>query len=294
MLRVTNSMVNLQAQRELAKARARLEERQRVASSGQRVGQAADDPAAAGELVRLQGEAQANTQFQRNIDHAMAELDTADSALGNVTEVLHRARELAVQMANGTISAADRAVAAREMQGLRDQVVALANTRVGEVYIFGGHRTGQPPFAASGTYAGDTGQRSVEVEGGVVMNAGVSGAQAFTAAGGQDVLGVLASLSTALTANDVDGIRTSLTSLESAANQVGSAHVSIGQQVGALSQQRSFLTDRHLDIAQHRSRVGDAEVTEALSGLVRAQTSLNAALEVSAKVLNSLSLVDRL
>jgi flagellin len=97
-------------------------------SSGSRLARTADDAAgtaiASGMKTQMMGQAQANANVQDGINY----LQTADAGMQNLMDVLHRMRELSVQMANDTYTDADRQKAQMEVAQLREQLTTIPQT----------------------------------------------------------------------------------------------------------------------------------------------------------------------
>jgi flagellin len=91
-------------------------------SSGLRVNGARDDAAGLAIAERLLSRQRGAMVAMRNSHDAMQLVQTADGALGRVNELLQRLRELAVQSANGTLGAGDRALLQKEAAGLVDTI----------------------------------------------------------------------------------------------------------------------------------------------------------------------------
>ncbi|MFO1349944.1 MAG: flagellar hook-associated protein FlgL [Gammaproteobacteria bacterium] len=163
-------------QSEVARTQAQL-------SSGHRLLDASDDPAASARLLKVREQIAATEQFQRNIALANGRLGVEESALSESENVLQRARELTVQGNNGTLSDRDRASIAIEIRQLRAQLLDLGNTRDGSgEFLFAGSRTQTQPFADGGTsvnYQGDQSQRLVQVGPQRQVEVGDSGAEVF-------------------------------------------------------------------------------------------------------------------
>lgn len=123
---------------------------------------------------------------------------------------------------------------------------------------------------------------------------GLAGSAVFAPAGGQDVLATLSALSTALTNNDVAGINTGVGTTTSAQDQIISAQATLGTQSSRLTAQQSLLQDAALTLSTNRSKVADADPVESLSAMADAQQTLSRTLDVSARVLSTLSLVDKM
>jgi flagellin len=113
-------------QREMDQSIARL-------SSGKRINSAHDD--AAGQAIggRLESQVRGLTAQLRNARDAQAMVDTTEGALQEVTSILQRMRELAVQSSSGTASAADRGYLDTEVEALSAEIDAIAaNTTFNE------------------------------------------------------------------------------------------------------------------------------------------------------------------
>ena len=132
---------NLQLrQQDLSDAQARL-------SSGKRVLKASDDPAAAARAERaLAAEARSDAS-QRSAEASKVLVGQTESALGDANELLSQAREALVAAGNASYTDAERAIQANKIQGLRDQLLQVANRSDGAgSYLFGGQGSNQPPF----------------------------------------------------------------------------------------------------------------------------------------------------
>ncbi len=97
-------------------------------TSGKRVVRPSDDPTSAANAERALTRISRITSNQRALESQRNAIAQAESTLGQVTDVLQRFRELVVSAGDGVHSAAERRSIALELQGLRDQVHALANT----------------------------------------------------------------------------------------------------------------------------------------------------------------------
>lgn len=291
-MRVTEATIYQQTIDRANAALVRVAKAQGELSSGLRVQAPSDDPQAAGLLVQHKFEQAQTTAIQNGAQNAANELNAADSALTSVSTALSRAQSLATQMGNDTYTADDRATAAEEVDGLYQQVVDSLNTRFGDRYIFGGYSDTQSPFAADGTYQGDTGVRQVEVAPGVYEHASIrADVTAKGVGGGVDILQTLTNLSTALRSNDGDAVRASIASLQTGLNQVATAQSQAGTSVNLFTSAVSACSQQLTDETKVISQLGDADVMDASSQLSLAQYALNATLTAASQTLQ-LSLVN--
>ena len=106
-------------------------------SSGSRINYAKDDAAGQAIATRLTAEVQGLAMASRNASDAQSMIDTADSALGETTNLLLRMRELAVQASNGTLSGDDRNALDAEYDQLALEINRVdANTSWAGVTLF--------------------------------------------------------------------------------------------------------------------------------------------------------------
>ncbi len=85
-------------------------------------------------------------------------MQTTESALTDGNEVLQRARELTIYGANDTMTETERENLAREVEELRNELLAITETRHGDRYVFSGQATDQKPFDEGGDYQAMTGE----------------------------------------------------------------------------------------------------------------------------------------
>ncbi len=103
-MRITLGMIAENSLRNIQANQTRVDQLQNQITSGSRINKPSDDPIGTAQALGLQESLDQSKQYGRNIDQANSWLNATDSALGSVTDALHRARELAVQAANGTFS----------------------------------------------------------------------------------------------------------------------------------------------------------------------------------------------
>jgi len=90
-------------------------------------------------------------KYQRAIEDGTAFLKAQESTLGNVQDLIARAKVLAIQAANATQNSTTRKAIANEINSILESILSLANSSIGEKYLFGGEKTtgypkGEGPF----------------------------------------------------------------------------------------------------------------------------------------------------
>ena len=106
---INTNLVSLNAQRNLSSSQSSLATSMQRLSSGLRVNSAKDDAAGLAIAERMGSQVRGMNVAVRNANDAISQSQTAEGALGKVGDLFQRMRELAVQSANGTNTAADRA-----------------------------------------------------------------------------------------------------------------------------------------------------------------------------------------
>lgn len=127
-------------------------------STGKRVNRPSDDPIAASQAVVLSQSQSQNSQFALARTFATQKVSLEDNVLSQVNAAITSAKEKLVNAGNGTLSDDDRLSLASDLQGIRDQLMNLANSADGNGrYIFAGYKTEAPPFdSVTGDYNGGT------------------------------------------------------------------------------------------------------------------------------------------
>ncbi len=118
------------AQRNLSVSSGRLQGNFSRLASGLRIATAADDAAGLAISERMRSQIKSYTVAGRNAMDGVSLAQTAEGALGEVSGILTRMRELTMQSANGTLSSSDRATLDNEFDQLKDEVDRIANTTV--------------------------------------------------------------------------------------------------------------------------------------------------------------------
>lgn len=290
-MRVTNNSRLLSLMRNNAATAERLTKASKLASSGARVVAPSDDPVAYATSARRGSELATLTSRTSSARSAADELTISERALDSAGEILSEAKSIAVQGSNGALSATDRAALAQSVDGLREQLLELANTRGSKGFVFAGSATQTAPFDASATFVGNDTVMRVPITDGVAPRMNASGAKAFTAAGGRDVFADLAALSAALKADDIVGIRAGMDTIQGGYDQVVAVQVDAGLSIERLRSSADVMETAGLAISQSRSRdIGADDIAGLATGLVAASNAYGQSLDVTRRLLSLPSL----
>jgi flagellar hook-associated protein 3 FlgL len=258
--------------------------------TGRRVNAPSDDPAATAAVINIHYQNAQNDLFTQNITTLQGKLQTADSVLNSVTTALTQAITLGVQAGDGTLSAANRATLATQIQNLTQQVLTSANTSYQGSYIFSGTNSGTPAYSGTMTYQGSASTNKVEIESGQSITVGLPGSQIFSNPAG-DVFGSLANLSAAVQSGN--GISTAVTQLKSALDQVGSQRTFYGSQLQQLDSAQSFLATDKIQLASQENTMVGIDLAQAETDVQKSLTQRSALLAAGGKI-QTTSLMDYL
>lgn len=145
-MRITQNMLTMNNLTYISKNYERLGKIQDQIITGKKITRPSDDPVVAMKGMRYRSQVVEVEQFKRNLSEGFNWMENADSALDETGQVLHRIRELTVQASNDSYDKDARANIAKEITRLQEHIVALANTRVGDNYIFNGTGTDKAPI----------------------------------------------------------------------------------------------------------------------------------------------------
>jgi len=264
-------------------------------STGRKVVQLADNPAAAAQVVLSHIDSAQDDQYLQNISALTAQLGSIDSILSSVVQALTQAISLGVQGANGTLSDADRQSIAQHMTGIRDQVLALANQTYQGSHVFGGTATSAAPFVLDATqpggvrYDGNANTNTVAISQGRTIAVNLPGSELFTNPAG-NVLAALNEMITALQSNS--GLQAANTSLNTAFSQLNTRRVFYGNTLSQLESTQTFLHTDKVRLAQQENALVGADLAASITSLQQATTATEAILSATGQVLSTLNLLN--
>lgn len=274
----------------LQQSQATLDAALQQVSTGKSVSVPSDNPAASAAMVQNTIETKNVDQYTQNVSTALTLVQSADSSLGSVVSALTQALTLGTQGANGTMSAGNRQSIATQVQGILAGIVDQANTSIQGTYLFGGTANGQPPYSASATspsgytYNGNTGVNSIAVGNQTSIQINLPGSQIFSNSG-NDVLGALSGLVSALQSNNAAAIQSATTAVSSALDYVNQQRVFYGTAAGQLNAQETYLQQETVSLTSQANSLVGVDMAKAATALAQAQTANSAALAAAAKVL---------
>ena len=296
--RITTMMTAQTTLSDLTLALSRLQKTQTELSSGKRISQPSDDPYGASLAVQLSGSLAGLTAYDRNVNDGTAWTKATDSSLMSINDVTQRVRELVVGASNGTNSQANLNADAAEVDQLTTAIKQAANATYGGQYIFSGTKTTTSPYqSASDVYQGDSGVINRQIGPGaanqVQVNTDISQllGSGPTVPGDTKLLTVLRTISTDMRSGNSTGLGTDLSNLDTNMGTLQGLQASVGSTEDRLSLASSRIQDLTLSQTQELSNTQDADMAQTAIDYSTQQAAYTAALQASAKIVQS-SLLD--
>lgn len=257
-LRVNTNVSSLTAQRNLASVTGRLQGNFARLSSGLRIATAADDAAGLGVSERMRSQIRSYAVAGRNAQDGISLAQTAEGAMGEISNNLSRMRELAVQAANGTLTTTDRATLDTEFQALITEIGRVASDTT---------------FNGVALLDGSTTSLSIQVgiDSGDTIAVGLA-SSTTTALG----IGSLAVTSTTLAS-------AALATLDTAINTVSTNRGSLGAAQNRLNSVVSSISNARENLSAAESRIRDVDVASETADLTRNSILQQAAVSVLAQ-----------
>ncbi len=293
-MRVTESARFDLLRRELIRTSSSLAGVSEQLATGRRINRSSDAPELAVQADRLLAEDSALRAYGEAADNARAWLATQDGALQSALSIMHRIRELTIS-AGAPLGPEAREGIAVELEGLRAQLVDIANTTFDGRAVFAGFGD-QAVQESGGTvgFVGDSGAVQRRVGENRVVQVNVSGREAFGFDAGDDVFGLVDDIAGHVRAGDTAAITTGdLDRLRSASGRLSESLGAVGARSNLVTSAREASVSRRDDIRAYRSSIVDADLAETALELTKAETAYQSVLAATAR-LQLPSLVDYL
>ena len=259
-------------------------------STGQKISKPSDDPVGIGYQMRYTTELSRNEQYLENAETGYGWLSQTDTVLQQGQSILQRLNTLTNQAANGTVTAEVREMIRLEVEQLKEQMIQIGNSSYDGRHLFNGQMTDVRPYS-TGNAANDTtdsGKYYLNISPSVSVEVSLTGEEVFGAAGAADnVFALFDQMSTQLTNNDITGLSTSLSNIESAVEKLSYSLSEVGARMNRFELVQNRIADEKLSLTSLKSHVADVDMADALVQLQLQQNVLQASLSVSAKILQT-------
>lgn len=322
-MRVTENMNYNTIRDSVRRSRERMDGLQQQHATLKKLNTPSDDPIGAAKVLQIRTEKMTNDQYYMNGKLAETFLSNTDHALGEISDLIVRAKEIALGQASGASSNDEtRLGVAEEVSQLYKQAISVANRRIGDQYLFAGYKTHKPPMDENGNYQGDLGNIMVEIAKEVYLTTNVPGIEAFNTSpkastdsdrieaaapegnapegrapasvreGGEqemnennvNVFDELQNVRIGLLTGDVDGIRNTLDRLDKMHGHVVATRAKVGSRLQGLQSANTAIERHNITSAQLNTFLEDADMAQVVSDLAREETIFRSALQSSQKL----------
>ena len=289
-MRVTSNMQGRNLLYNLGNSAENLQNLQNQMSSGKKINKPSDNPVGVQNVMRFNSTQTAVDLWKTNTTEAMSYMQTTDSAMSSATSMLQRVRELAVRGSNGDMTQSQRLALSTEIRELNEQIRSVANTKVGNRYIFAGEKNVEPMPTASSPWQGSSAIVSYQVGNNLSIGISIDGGAVFPG-----IFSTLDDLATALEGSDdaaaVDGASASLGKLDQNIDNLLKNQAELGAKVNRLTSIQSQLTNTSNNLASNISDIQDLDYAQTILDYQTQDNAYRAALAVGMKVIQP-SLVD--
>jgi flagellar hook-associated protein 3 FlgL len=294
-MRVTPAMTADNALYNLQKGRTALNRLQEQIASGLIVNRPSDDPITTRQILDLDNKLDKGTQYLSNITKSNLWLDMTDTVLQSMSDIMSQAKKVAGTITSGSSDQTVRTNAASQLTELKKQLTDLANTQLGDQYIFAGFKNDAPAFInGNNTYQGTDDEISVEIDQNSAVAMNVTGGALLSGTGTYGNIDMLQSfddLISAINSNDVSGIQTAARQLDESTDQITNARSDVASRMLRLESAKNMITRNQNTMEGIISDTIGVDYIKAATELNQQQTAFEAALSATAKI-SQLSLLD--
>ena len=271
-LTVFSNLPSLNAQRNLGKTQASLTANLARLSSGMRINSSADDAAGLAISEKLRSQIRSLSQAERNANDGFSLLQTAEGGMNEISGVLVRMRELAIQASNGTLGTTERTFLNDEFTSIRNEIDRLASaTEFNGVVLLAGGLTNLRLQVGIGTSTNDR----------ILVSIGDLRSTA---------LGSTAMLSTQ-SVTTITNAQTAIGVIDAAITDVSTQRGQVGSYQNRLNITTANLASARENLSAANSRIRDVDVAEESAALTRHNILMQAGVSVLAQANQIPSLV---
>jgi len=265
-LYIQTNVASLQAQINLNKSQSTLSSSFNRLSSGYRVTNAKDDAAGLATSESMLQQVRGYTVAERNANDAISMAQTAEGALGQISGILGRMRELATQGASGSLTSSDRNYISTEFTQLQSEIARIATSTK-----FNGRQLLQ---SASSAIAFQVGIKNVATDRITVTFGAVS-------------LATIASTTNTKVSGSAGHSQSALDTIESSLTNVSTARARFGAAMNRMDITISNIQTSRLNLAASASRIKDVDVADEAAQLSRTQVLVQAGTSILAQANSS-------
>jgi flagellin len=263
-LTIQTNVASLGAQRNLNKTQQQMGVSLGRLSSGLRINSAADDAAGLAISEKMRAQVRGLAQAERNAMDGVSLIQTAESAMNEVSGILTRMRELSVQSANGTLGSTERGFINQEFGALRDEI-----DRIAQVTEFNGASLldGSSTNVTFQVGTNDSTDDRIQVTLTNMSSSQLGGTTAISS----------------LSVSSVSGAQAAMAAIDSAISDVSSGRAKLGATQNRLQVTVTNLSSARENISAANSRIRDTDVAEESAAMTRSSILMQAGVSILAQ-----------
>lgn len=300
-MRITNNMLINNMMQSLSSNLLRTQKYFNQLATGKKISLPSDDPIVASKALKLRTDVSEIAQYKRNTDDATAWMDITEATMSQMTELVHRMKEITNQVANGTNTDEDLLKIREEASELRSQLISLGNATYAGRYIFSGYKTDMPLLNDDGTYninVDNSEQIRFEIGIGDDININVPGSDLFnrtiagaTAGGKSEFVDTFDKVISAMESDDKDQLTALLADLDDELGNLLRVRAGLGARMNRVELTANRLEDDNVNFTKLMSKNEDVDIAESIMRLQNEENVYRASLATGARVIQP-SLVD--
>lgn len=272
--------------RNLSSSYERLAKYQDQISSQKKITRPSDDPVVAMKGINYRRNLQEVQQYKRNFSEAYNWIENSDAALDKAGQALQRIRELVVQASNDTYDESQRESISKEIAQLKEHLVEIANTKVGDKYIFNGTDTLNKPVDADTIpikVSANSNPVQIELAKGVYISVNVNPQEVFN----EDLFKDIEGLTIALENPNTDGktLNLFLDKIDTNLTNVLNARSDLGARANRVELMEARIDQQEIISQKVLSDNEDIDFEKVVTELLAQESVHRAALSVGARII---------
>jgi len=289
-MRVTQSMLTNNMLRNISLSYRKLEKLQDQLATQKKITRPSDDPVVAMLGLGYRTDLNQVEQFTRNIGEVRNWLETTDDALSQGVQVLNRIRELVVQASNDTYEENQREAIAKELRELNEQLKIIAQTKIGDKYLFNGTNTSRSPvqlIEGEEVIQFSDGAINIEIFSGIFIQTNIEGNDLFVREeDGRTTFALIDSIVNALesgaSGKEIEGY---LGEIDGEIDRFLQVQAEVGAKQNRVELMENRLQQQEVTAKKIMSDNEDVHIEEVITELITQESIHRAALAVGARII---------
>ncbi|AEE15300.1 flagellar hook-associated protein 3 [Thermodesulfobium narugense DSM 14796] len=251
-------------------------------SSGNAIQLPQDNPVSNNYIMSFKEKINGINNYQNNITAGQSILNSTDSALTSISTILNNANTIALQGANVT-NQDSLASLEKSVEALKQSLLSVANTSVGNTYIFAGSKSSSAPFSLDSNgnvvYLGDSASINYSVEPGATTTVNIDGTQLLP------IFKALDNLQLALKSGNQVTISNTVSDIQNAIKTVNDLQSIVGSRQNMMQYLSNYYSNALTNYNSILANYQDVDFPTVVTDYATRQTAYQAALKVGAQIL---------